>query len=778
MDGEVRELWRLSLWGWLAAVCVMALVQSGVCIGALQGWLTGDIGNVGLMVLAREGMMVYGFAWSCLMMAGWQSGEQASGWGCLLWNMSVAVGVVWVLSGCGSGNPMMPFPEWIAGLVTILSVAELIRLAKRGGDLTVVVAGGVIVGGMAVCWVSPLGEFPPMGQYEAHQMLRMAVVIGAAIGAGHMVLREAKGLLAWLPMVGVVAWMGDWGLWSMPGRQGICGIPGSAFVLLSASVLTVLLVAVCRGSNRGWILLDMVAWIIVAGGLLGFASGAADLQLSPLKWYGTDCLLLVLWGGAMTLVAKRPASRAFTIGGVLLYTCVMVFACVALVPGTYDGEHDRLTALGLTLVSGGVAVVSLSLLIAVAMECCAREKVGQPVLGHVEKEAFPGNPFEKLKNVAWRYVLLAVGGMAIPVWWAGGLAEKEGSDGIVVRRPGADRVGARLYAAEGCGMCHTQVVRRTWDGGDLQKSFNENGNGSGLARVSEAEDWDSEAGEGMAHIGWVRLGPDLFQLGAKAERLVRFRTSTGEEEVAARPEEWLMAHLYNPRDPRFGKVYSLCPSLANWFVPVPTENHNKMWALPTASSEDCQLQANEDLKHLIAYLRTLKRGTLTHCKLKNDGTLQVVPAAELNLRDYVDRRYAENPPKIDTSIRDQALNEALMLKGKQLYASKCALCHGADGRGDDVNYPPLLDSEWVKGDPATMARIVRNGATGRMQVLGKWWDETMLAPGVGTPEEAASVMTYVRRTLGGLEQDTVSAADVQRYWTASPDEPFRASLDD
>lgn len=89
--------------------------------------------------------------------------------------------------------------------------------------------------------------------------------------------------------------------------------------------------------------------------------------------------------------------------------------------------------------------------------------------------------------------------------------------------------------------------------------------------------------------------------------------------------------------------------------------------------------------------------------------------------------------------------------GQAYYAQRCAICHGADGKGIGAIGPPLAGSSWVTGPTERLARIVLHGIKGEIEVLGKTWDSAM--PGHAgisqfDNETAAGLMTYLHRVWG------------------------------
>ena len=50
--------------------------------------------------------------------------------------------------------------------------------------------------------------------------------------------------------------------------------------------------------------------------------------------------------------------------------------------------------------------------------------------------------------------------------------------------------------------------------------------------------------------------------------------------------------------------------------------------------------------------------------------------------------------------------------GEQKYQTVCAACHQPHGYGLDGLAPPLVDSDWVLGNPDILPRIVLHGLNG------------------------------------------------------------------
>ena len=82
-----------------------------------------------------------------------------------------------------------------------------------------------------------------------------------------------------------------------------------------------------------------------------------------------------------------------------------------------------------------------------------------------------------------------------------------------------------------------------------------------------------------------------------------------------------------------------------------------------------------------------------------------------------------------------------LAKGKELYATNCESCHGADGKGNkDMGAPNLTDAIWLYGsDRAAMIETVTNGRSG---VMPAW-------AGRLDPVTIKSLTLYVHSLGGG-----------------------------
>jgi len=183
------------------------------------------------------------------------------------------------------------------------------------------------------------------------------------------------------------------------------------------------------------------------------------------------------------------------------------------------------------------------------------------------------------------------------------------------KRTGRVADGAKVYAENGCYLCHTQVVRPTYAGNDLYRpdwgGVKNNEARGDTRRETNAYDFN---GETFAHIGQTRLGPDLSNLALRLEA-VRAKGTT--------PEAWLYTHLYNPRlKPELW--WSTCPPHPFFFDKREIKGNPSASALPIDAGAGFELVPDADAKALVSYLLSLKKDqalppSLNFAPAKKDG---------------------------------------------------------------------------------------------------------------------------------------------------------------
>lgn len=175
----------------------------------------------------------------------------------------------------------------------------------------------------------------------------------------------------------------------------------------------------------------------------------------------------------------------------------------------------------------------------------------------------------------------------------------DGATGIFYpKRTGRIANGALVYAENGCYLCHTQLVRPTYAGNDLYRP-----DWGGLKADPDRGDTRRETnaydffGEKFAQIGVSRMGPDLSNLGRRAESIYA---------AGGDPAKWLFAHLYNPRQ-EAKRWKSTCPSFRFLFEERRITGSPSKDAFSVDADGKWEMVPGEDAKALVSYLLSLKK---------------------------------------------------------------------------------------------------------------------------------------------------------------------------
>lgn len=146
--------------------------------------------------------------------------------------------------------------------------------------------------------------------------------------------------------------------------------------------------------------------------------------------------------------------------------------------------------------------------------------------------------------------------------------------------------GARVYAANGCAYCHTQMIRPTYAGADRWRSGWSGREEDGLARETLPFDF---LGERYAYLGVQRNGPDLSNVGHRIKEA-----------------KWHYDHLYNPRKVVAG---SIMPAFTNLFTTRPVVGQVSELAVDVVDRGGSQYEVvpSGEAKALVGYLLGMKK---------------------------------------------------------------------------------------------------------------------------------------------------------------------------
>ncbi|MBK1831702.1 cbb3-type cytochrome c oxidase subunit II [Verrucomicrobiaceae bacterium R5-34] len=186
------------------------------------------------------------------------------------------------------------------------------------------------------------------------------------------------------------------------------------------------------------------------------------------------------------------------------------------------------------------------------------------------------------------------------------------------KRSGRVLNGAEIYASNGCYACHTQLIRPTYAGRQIWRDD--------MAGVVDSDGNDSRrettyfdyAGEKYAQIGLMRMGPDLSNV---AYRVEKYAAATN---LSA--EQWLMEHLYNPRNNKLrvgegGELmnmdWSNCQAQHQMFKKSPVVGQGNVLALREKTEDGEEIVPKEDALVLASYLMSLRRDDVVPASMNN-----------------------------------------------------------------------------------------------------------------------------------------------------------------
>ena len=126
----------------------------------------------------------------------------------------------------------------------------------------------------------------------------------------------------------------------------------------------------------------------------------------------------------------------------------------------------------------------------------------------------------------------------------------------------------------------------------------------------------------------------------------------------------------------------------------------------------------------------------------------VVVKTEEDFKKWVDEQKAkQDAGKVDPG--KMLTMDELMSKGKEVYASNCAACHGAEGEGMGA-FPAIKGSKVATGPLSDHVKLVLNGKA-TMPAFKEQLNDV----------ETAAVVTYQRNGFGNNKGDSIQPADIQ-----------------
>lgn len=120
---------------------------------------------------------------------------------------------------------------------------------------------------------------------------------------------------------------------------------------------------------------------------------------------------------------------------------------------------------------------------------------------------------------------------------------------------------------------------------------------------------------------------------------------------------------------------------------------------------------------------------------------------------------AMNDTAVHTAEVSAAGKDELFAKGEAVFLANCAACHQPTGKGLPGAFPPLAESDFLKGDRKAVMAVALFGRTGPLTVNGVEYNGVMPSMGHLPDEDLAAALSYIFGAWGN-DGSAVSVAEV------------------
>lgn len=115
--------------------------------------------------------------------------------------------------------------------------------------------------------------------------------------------------------------------------------------------------------------------------------------------------------------------------------------------------------------------------------------------------------------------------------------------------------------------------------------------------------------------------------------------------------------------------------------------------------------------------------------------------------------------KVSTTASGGSLKTSIT-RGQSVYTKYCLTCHQVDGSGVPNMNPPLIKTKWTLGSKTVLIQQVLKGSSGKVEIDGDTFSNTMPPLKTLTDQQIADVLTYVRNSFGN-KASAVGVAEVK-----------------
>jgi glucose/arabinose dehydrogenase/mono/diheme cytochrome c family protein len=119
----------------------------------------------------------------------------------------------------------------------------------------------------------------------------------------------------------------------------------------------------------------------------------------------------------------------------------------------------------------------------------------------------------------------------------------------------------------------------------------------------------------------------------------------------------------------------------------------------------------------------------------------------------MEKRKHEAPNIKTPDEQKDILTASVQKEAAKFYMLYCSACHQRDGKGDGSRFPPLYESDWVRGDKDKLIGVILHGKEGVITVNGRQYDNQMPKLDMLTDQQIAQILTFVRQNFGNNESE-------------------------
>ena len=91
------------------------------------------------------------------------------------------------------------------------------------------------------------------------------------------------------------------------------------------------------------------------------------------------------------------------------------------------------------------------------------------------------------------------------------------------------------------------------------------------------------------------------------------------------------------------------------------------------------------------------------------------------------------------------------VNGKGLYEKNCQNCHGTNGEGLGMLYPPLTDTVFLSSNRSSLACMIKNGLSGKITVNNLSYETNMPGNAVLADIDIAQIIVYITNSFGNKQ---------------------------